>query len=370
MRKALLAIWFLLPTIAFSQNTPPAGDIFESGAPQPVEQAFQKLYQITAQITADPSSLYVQGQVDKSSWPTVDQAQAQWDNAMGQAGTALTQDQRNNIVPCAAHLNNAIADMERGYVIHITQPSNPPAQAQAQVLYGEAKAESAKCLSTGVATDAGATPGTTSDGTPGTTEGSTPGTTGDNTPGGKGLQRTPVSGGPATPTPAPAPANPTTPPPNMAAIDKAMSDCLSAHVSFPIPQTVQPADMELALYSAPPAVKSTPFAQLSSQSQIFLEETAMALQAEAAYADRYPRNNYSSAQGQDYLVGWLDRCLWQANLESHPINNSPLDPRTQYAKFLGVPVTDDRINTFFSGYEENVWPPLPLMPPYVPPKSP
>jgi hypothetical protein len=168
MKKALLAIWFFLPAVAFSQSSPPVGDIYESGAPQPVEQAFQKLYEIAAEITANPGSLYVQGQVGESNWPTVDQAQAQWDNAVSQAANALTQDQRNNIIPCAAHLNNAIADMERGYIIHITQESNPPAQSAAQADYGEAKDEFAKCLASGVATDAGSTPGTTGGGTPGT----------------------------------------------------------------------------------------------------------------------------------------------------------------------------------------------------------
>ena len=44
---------------------------------------------------------------------------------MSQAGTGLTPDQRNNIIPCAAHLNNAIGDMERGYLIHITQGVEP-----------------------------------------------------------------------------------------------------------------------------------------------------------------------------------------------------------------------------------------------------
>ena len=86
MRKTLLAIWLLLPVVAFSQNTPPIGDVYQSGTPQPVEQAFQKLYQITAQITANPSSFYLKAQADKSNWPTVDQAQAQWDNADGCPG--------------------------------------------------------------------------------------------------------------------------------------------------------------------------------------------------------------------------------------------------------------------------------------------
>ncbi len=186
--------------------TAPVGDIYESGTPQPVEQAFQKLYGITAEITANPSSLYVQGQVDKSQWPEVDQAQAQWDNAMLQSGTELTQDQRNDVVPCVAHLNAAIDDMKRGYVIQITQESNSAAQSEAQLLYGEGKQEFAKCLASGVATDAGSTPGSTAGNTPGTTGGSTPGTNGGGTPG------TPPLGSPQTPQSANPPSTPSTKP--------------------------------------------------------------------------------------------------------------------------------------------------------------
>jgi hypothetical protein len=191
---------------ARAQQTPtaPVGDIFESGAPQPVEQAFQKLYQITAQITANPSSFYLQAQVDKSNWPAVDQAQAQWDAAMNQSGTALTQDQRNNILPCVVHLNAAISDMERGFVIQKTQQSNPPAQNQAQLLYGEAKDEFAKCLATGIVTDNGSAPGsnggTPATNTPGTEGGSTPGPESGGTPGteGGGTPGTEAGGTPGT----------------------------------------------------------------------------------------------------------------------------------------------------------------------------
>ena len=163
---------------AQQQQTPttPPMEIFESSGDPPVQQAFQKLYALTAEITADPSSFYLQAQVDKSNWPAVDQAQAQWDNAMLQAGTALTQDQRNDIVPCVAHLNAAIDDMKRGYVIHITQESNSAAQNEAQLLYEEGKQEFAKCLASGVATDAGGTPGTTGGGTPGIPNEGAPGT--------------------------------------------------------------------------------------------------------------------------------------------------------------------------------------------------
>jgi hypothetical protein len=39
------------------------------------------------------------------------------------------------LIPCAAHLNAAIDDMERGHRIAIGQPGNAPAQATAQKLY-------------------------------------------------------------------------------------------------------------------------------------------------------------------------------------------------------------------------------------------
>ena len=382
MRKTLLAVWFLLPTVAFSQNAPTVGDIYESGTPQPVEQAFQKLHQIAAEITADPSSFYVQGRVDKSQWPAVDQAQAQWYTAMSQAGTGLTPDQRNNIVPCAAHLNNAIGDMERGYLIHITQESNPPAQATATKLYGEAQDEFAKCQATDTGPGGGRAPAN-----PG---GGTPGSAGDNPPGTKGLQRTPGSGGPGTgpasgpgqtpgpggptsgPTsgPGPSPGNPTTPPPNMAAVDKTIENCLNKYEPYLKVQSLSPAYMEMALYSAPQSAKAVPFAQLPGQTQIFLEESAWALQVQAAHDAKYGGNEYNPAQSQDYMVGWLDLCLFWTNREANPNDHSAHpDPRVEYAKFLGVPLMDSRIDIFSNGGQDFFLPPLPLMAPRTPPPS-
>ncbi len=181
MRTTWLAIWLLLPAIAFPQTAPPVGDIFQSGAPQPVEQAFQKLYQISAQITADPSFDFQQAHADQTNWPDIAKAQAQWDTAMSQSDTALTQDQRKNIIPCVAYLNAAITDMERGYLIHISQQSNALAQRSAVVLYGEGKLEFAKCLSTGAVADNGTTPGVNG-GTAGGTNGATPGANNGGTP--------------------------------------------------------------------------------------------------------------------------------------------------------------------------------------------
>ncbi len=204
-----LAMFAGIAARAQQQQTPtaPAMDIYQSGTPQPVEQAVQKLYALTAEITQDPSSFYLQTEVDKSNWPAVDQAQAQWYNAMAQAGTELTQDQRNNIVPCVAHLNAAIDDMKRGYIIQITQESNPAAQSDAQLLYGEGKKEFAKCLASSVETDDGGTPGPTAGNTPGTTGGSTPGTPNE------GDQGTPPLGSPGTPQSGTPPSNSGTKPP-------------------------------------------------------------------------------------------------------------------------------------------------------------
>jgi hypothetical protein len=61
-------------------------------------------------------------------------------------GNDLTQKERAEFIPCAAHLNNAIAAMEDGYTIHVTQPeTNSGAQASAKKRYEDAKAEFAQC---------------------------------------------------------------------------------------------------------------------------------------------------------------------------------------------------------------------------------
>ena len=144
-------------------------------------------------------------------------------------------------------------------------------------------------------------------------------------------------------------------PANLPAVDRAMSACLAAKV----PYLPKPAG---AATWAP--------AQSPPQAQIFKEETAMALQAQAVHDAKYDGNEYNPVDAQDYMVGWLDHCLFNVALQQDYSNNSPDDPRVQYAKYLGVPLTDHRIDMFSNGYSENTLPPLPLMEPYVPPAKP
>ncbi len=398
MRRLALC-WLLgFACFAYAQQQQNPGDVYESGVtPETPAQAVQKLYTLAAKITEDPSSGY-DAQTDH--WPEADAAWQQWDNAMGLNGNALTQQQRQELVPCAAHLGAAIDTAERSYRIQISQPNNSAAQADAQKLLGIARSDFKQCnpadalngsngnpatganspgsqtggvsgggsnppIQGGVNTGPDGTPGTTSGGgpgapqTPGTQSGTPPGTTPQGTPPGtKGLSRTPV------PTkPAPNPGTPTTSaPPNMGAIDKAMSNCLSKKLPYFAQQGVQPTFMEEAMYTAPPSAKSKPFAQLPGESQIFLEETAMAMQALSEHDSKYPRNpDYTAGKAQDDIVGYLDHCLTQAGLMPEGDDGTPEEPRYQYARFLGVGIGDPRIAIFESGYNLSLVP-APLLP--------
>ncbi|MGD1064372.1 MAG: hypothetical protein ABR860_14020 [Terracidiphilus sp.] len=119
------------------------GDVYESGsgAGTPA-QAVQKLYDLAAEMIADPSSGY---DAQTGQWPEADAAWQQWDNSMGSNGNTLTQQQRPVLTACATHLNAAIGDAERSYLIQKSQPNNAPAQADAQKLLGTARTEFEKC---------------------------------------------------------------------------------------------------------------------------------------------------------------------------------------------------------------------------------
>jgi len=159
------------------------------------------------------------------------------------------------------------------------------------------------------------------------------------------------------------PDTPPAPAPNIPAIVKAMSTCLSAKLSYMGPQSVQPANLQLALASAPASVRSVPFASLPAESQIILEETAMSIQAQAVHDQKYGPPKSNAADGRDYMVGWLDHCLFNAGLQQDYSNNSPNDPRLVYSDFLDISLNDHRVNMFSSGYHDDVLPPLPLMAP-------
>jgi hypothetical protein len=389
MRRVVLG--WLLSFGCFACAQQPVGDVYESGgaSAETPAQAVQNLYKITATITGDPSSGY---DAKTDHWPEADAAWQQWDNSMAANGNALTQQQRTELTPCAADLGAALDAMERGYRIQISQEGNAPAQAAAQQDYARGRSEFAQCNladalngsnenpATGSGSEPSGTPGggsgapiqggvsTGSNGTPGTAAGSPPGT--------KSLSRsptsgTPTSGGPASgaPTSTPAPAKPATPPPNMAAVDKTIETCLNKYEPYLNAQALLPAYMEMALYSAPPSVKAVPFAQLPSQSQIFLEESAWALQVQATHDVKYGGNEYNPAQAQDYMVGWLDLCLFWSNRQPSDFGQPAPDPRDEYAKYLGVPLMDNRIDLFSNGGQDFFLPPLPLMPPRTSPPS-
>ena len=228
MKKTWHAIWFLLPAVALCQNAAQPMDIFESGG-GPVQPAFQKLYELTAQMTQDPSSFYnANAEADQSDFPTPTQITAQYDAAWDQGGNALTTDQRNFVIPCAAHLKNAISAMEVGYRIKETQTS-PLAAKSVLAAYTRARQEFAKCnaLATGAEEDNtpastssstpateppytitgfttggnGASPGSSPGGVPNTNSGGTPGTNNGGTPTNTGGTPTNNSGGTPTNTP-------------------------------------------------------------------------------------------------------------------------------------------------------------------------
>lgn len=206
MKETWIAIWFLLPTVALSQNAAQPMDIFESGG-GPVQPAFQKLYELTAKIIQDPSSFYdASAKADQSDFPTPTQITAQYDAAWNQGGNALTTDQRNFVIPCAAHLKTAISAMERGYRVKVTQTS-PLAARSVLSAYTVGRQEFAKCNALATGADDGATPGSSPGGVPNTNSGGTPGTNNGGTPTNNGGTPTNNSGG----TPASTPGNETFP---------------------------------------------------------------------------------------------------------------------------------------------------------------
>ena len=140
--KSIL-LWAFLG-IALAQQAPP-GDIYVSGggtAENPL-RAFINLYQVGTEMTGDPGTDY--DPKNNPDFPYPSDIQAQWFRAMAANGNQLTPAQKQQLIPCAAHLNAAIDDMERGHRIAISQPGNAPAQATAQRLYAAGRAQFALC---------------------------------------------------------------------------------------------------------------------------------------------------------------------------------------------------------------------------------
>jgi hypothetical protein len=189
-----------------------------------------------------------------------------------------------------------------------------------------------------------------------------PGTKLGTPPGGKGITYVP---GPAKPKPTPID-EPTRP--NIPALDKAMANCLSAKLPYSFPQTVSPNFLQMARdYFGPKSEQNTPYAQLSPISQIFLEETAMSLQTQAAHDALYGGNPYNTFDSNYYMVGWLERCLITAGLRPLTNDDSPNAPWQLYANYEGgVSLKSDEVQYFLKGYTTVDMPPPPLKPPQPP----
>jgi hypothetical protein len=77
-----------------------------------------------------------------------------------------------------------------------------------------------------------------------------------------------------------------------------------------------------------------PYAKLSPINQIFVVETAMALQAQAVHDVLYQESQFTPANATSYMVGWLERCLVASGLRPMSDDKSPNAPWKLYAPFL------------------------------------
>jgi hypothetical protein len=137
---SVLAITPIGIRLAFAQTQAPTA--------QPPQRALANLYEVAKSIISNPKNEAEEHPGGSPTFPYPDAIQAQWDSSMSAYGTGLTQQERDEFVPCAAHLNNAIADMEDGYTTADTQPkTNAGAQESAQKSYAVAKTEFAQCES-------------------------------------------------------------------------------------------------------------------------------------------------------------------------------------------------------------------------------
>jgi hypothetical protein len=165
--------------------------------------------------------------------------------------------------------------------------------------------------------------------------------------GAKGMDRKTKLGPPPPPPPATRP--------NLLVIIKQMNDCLKAKLPYWEPANVQSQYMDMARQGASAAVRSTPPQMLDYQTQVFVVETAMAMQAQAVHDQKFGRprasapptfqNTFDPADVRDYsnpayapsyVAGWLERCLVTAGMQ--PTDNM-LRP---YANFLGVDVKNGK----------------------------
>jgi hypothetical protein len=166
--------------------------------------------------------------------------------------------------------------------------------------------------------------------------------------GSKGLQRAQV------------PAAETSTAPNIPAFNQAMATCLNAQLPYSVPSTVTAAYQQMASTMLPASQLKTPFNQLPAISQIFVTETAMALEAQAIHDTLYGANPYQAQASLDFMVGWLDRCAASAGLRPLSYDSSPNSPWLLYAAYTGTTARENYFTRGFTTFPVN---PVPLGPP-------
>jgi hypothetical protein len=113
---------------------------------QPPARALANLYEVAKSITNKPSGEAEEHPGGSPTFPYPDSIQLQWAQSMALYGNKLNPQEQALFPPCAAHLNTAIADTEKGYTTEDTQPkSNTGAQADAQRSYAAGKLEFEQC---------------------------------------------------------------------------------------------------------------------------------------------------------------------------------------------------------------------------------
>jgi hypothetical protein len=152
MAKLLRAILGMsLPVISLAGNSLASSQSqtqtqTQAQTAQPPARALANLYEVAKSIINKPSGEAEEHPGGSPTFPYPDAIQLQWDQSMALYGNKLNPQEQALFPPCATHLNNAIADTEKGYTTEDTQPkSNTGAQADAQKSYAAGKLEFEQC---------------------------------------------------------------------------------------------------------------------------------------------------------------------------------------------------------------------------------
>lgn len=164
---------------------------------------------------------------------------------------------------------------------------------------------------------------------------------------------------------------------DLSLINQTLTKCLSAKVPYWNGQTLKPQYLQMAQESTPTSAGDSANYGFANQAQVFTQERALALQAQAAHNNEYFKGLSGTALAQaqakahatdqsefvDYMVGWFEYCLYGAGLETTYPDLSLDDPRQYYSLFIRTAVSDPRMSTFNSGYHDGTLAPLPMLPP-------